>query len=202
MQKKIFAIIFILMFVSIFYAAKPPGVGKEKDAKIPPLVEDSQPSALNEPNETGGEEMLEEETTECYGDMDLSVDVDGKKIIAKVSGLENCEGKMNITEGSCEGQVICSFELSQDGCYFNIPSIGTHEYFACLDMNEDGKYTSDEVDYEKVVVTPYEEENKDDGFSWDILIPIGLFAFILFIIAFPFINETFKKKEKKRKKRK
>ncbi|MEM2948482.1 MAG: hypothetical protein QXD51_00050 [Candidatus Anstonellales archaeon] len=149
-------------------------------------------------------EQKEEQTTQCYGDMDLTIDVNNKKIVAKVSGLENCIGEINITEGSCEGKVACSFELSQGECYFNIPSIGTHEYFACLDMNEDGEYTSDETDYEKVVVAPYEEGDEDEGggFSWDIIIPIGLFAFILFIIAFPLLNETIKKKKSGKKRRK
>jgi hypothetical protein len=226
MRKKILLVLLMLLLLSVLCSAKPAAAGKQKNIKV----------EAPEKNETGcgyfldgvwyeyeccsdeecgeGSACIDHECVrlECSGDMNLNLRVEDGRIKAEVKGIENCEGKtVRIKDGSCEGHTVCSFVWNATECYFDIPKPGTYEYFACLDMNGDGNYSSDEVDKEELVVAPYIPENQTTGGgssgsgdggdeAWGFLIPIGLFFVILVLILTPWLHESMRETKKRKKK--
>lgn len=69
-------------------------------------------------------------------------------VSAAVTGLSNCDGRsVDFREGSCSGATITSCSLIASSCAtsFPKPAEGNHTYFACLDKNQDGSYSNDEM---------------------------------------------------------
>jgi hypothetical protein len=78
-------------------------------------------------------------------------------IFARVSGLQNCKGTAYIKDaGGCEsGKTIATCNISGSGCVavFDVPKEpGKHVYYACFDINSDGKYSEEEYDYAEFIV--------------------------------------------------
>lgn len=243
MNKKTIMVLFLLIiFLSSAYAAKPPThSGKDKDGGTLPGL-----PAQTDENKCGyllngvwykyeccideecgyGSTCIDHECVKivCAGDVNLNLEVVEGKIRAKVEGVQNCNGKtVRIKEWSCEGTTVCSFVWNETECYFEVPSIGVYEYFACLDTNGDGEYSSDEEDGEKIVVAPYtppanqtenqtsnetssgklvDVENEESPFG--VCVPIGLIIVIFVLILFPWVHETLnerKGREGRRKRR-
>ncbi|MEM7816390.1 MAG: hypothetical protein QXZ20_00585 [Candidatus Aenigmatarchaeota archaeon] len=87
----------------------------------------------------------------CIGNISLELKpeflIDSKKtytsslVVAKTSGLINCENKtIYIRRGSCNGIIECN--TTQDvPCSFYTPSGSkTYEYYACIDKNDDNDF--------------------------------------------------------------
>ncbi|GEM_PF-2402230 len=229
MQKKILVVLLMLLLLSASYPAKPES-NKQKNVKV---VEG--PKGQNE-SDCGyfldgvwhgyeccsdaecekGDVCIDHECVklECAGDVNLNLEVVEGKIRAEVKGIENCDGKtVRIRNGSCDGQEVCSFVWSAAECYFNVPPPGTYEYFACVDMNGNGEYSSDETDAEKLFVMLYGPENKttdknqtsagrqtdaeNEESPWEVCVPLGLFVVVLAIILLPWVHETWGERKKK-----
>jgi len=229
MQKKILVILLILVLLSVFYSAKP-DVDKRKNIKV-----QEEPKGENETgcgyflngtwheyeccNDTECEEGMvcidhECVEVECAGDVNLNLELNEGRIRAKVTGIKNCDEKtVTIRSGSCTGKVLCSFIWDVSECYFMIPQPGSYEYFACVDMNGDGKYSSDEMDAEKIVVMLYEPADKNQTYAWkqevkneespwEVCVPLGLFVLVLAFLLFPWVQETLESRKKRSRSRK
>jgi hypothetical protein len=81
----------------------------------------------------------------------------GDRVTAIIGGLSNCKGTAYLKDaGGCEnGKTIATCQISNSGCQldFTAPTQpGTYTYYACFDVNSDGKYSSGEYDSKTLTV--------------------------------------------------
>jgi len=89
----------------------------------------------------------------CKGDIKFSLTpistFTNMPIVASVLGLQNCSGKkVDIKLNNCDEKESCSCTIQDSLCLCNFASPSTegkYSVFACIDKNDDGKYTSGEM---------------------------------------------------------
>jgi hypothetical protein len=79
------------------------------------------------------------------------------RVTAIIGGLSNCKGTAYLKDADgCEnGKTIATCQVSNSGCQldFTAPAQpGTYTYYACFDINSDGKYSSGEYDSKTLTV--------------------------------------------------
>lgn len=121
----------------------------------------------------------------CSGTVSLNLEEHGNTSTAQVSGLSDCDEKTAYLKmESCSGSVIDSCSVSETGCWIPFPTPitpGNYTYFACVDMDGDEEFASDES--ASSILRVSEEEEETAGFTLDLNIIILIVAVVALVAS-------------------
>lgn len=124
----------------------------------------------------------------CSGSVGLSLERHGNTSTGQISGLSGCDGKTAyLRQDSCNGSAAGECPVSGTGCWvsFTTPaSVGNYTYFACVDMDENGEFTSGETASSVLEVPPPEEKGPLAFIDLNIIILIVAVVVLIAAIAF------------------
>lgn len=125
----------------------------------------------------------------CSGTISLILEKHGNMSTAKISGLSNCNNKTAyLKRESCSGSIVETCSVSGAGCWisFSTPTAtGNYTYFACVDMDESGNFTSGESTSSVLRVSP--EKKVSEGVpsvDWNMIILIIAIVALVASVAF------------------
>lgn len=142
-------------------------------------------------------------TKTCSGSVEFSISKIGETLNATISGLNNCESKVvTISEDSCENDAIISCDVASSGCsvIFSSPSEGQHNYFACIDLNNDTVIESSEQNSHLVVIQQEQGiKNEPENPEFNILLIIVPAIIAVIVLVFLLFRKKDKYEELKEK---
>jgi len=123
----------------------------------------------------------------CSGTVSLVLEEHGNTSTAKISGLSDCDDKTAYLKiESCSGSTVDTCFVSGTGCWisFSTPlAAGNYTYFACVDMDGNGEFTSDESTSSVLMVS---EEEEAAGFAVDLNTIILIIAIVALVASVAF----------------
>jgi len=148
----------------------------------------------------------------CRGIIFLSIQQDNDASAVSISGLADCDDKtVYIREDSCDNGTIASCNVIGLGCSatFPSPSEGEHQYYACIDINNDNVFENSEQSQVVLVQAQQQteviQEKPQEGFNYlYLIIPaiLILSGIVVYFLIFRKRKDEYEKlKEKWRKKK-
>ena len=130
----------------------------------------------------------------CRGNISLSLEYLDGKLKATSSGLMDCDNKtVYIKKGSCDNETVISCDVAGSGCeeYFQ-SALGEHEYYACIDIDENGIFDISEQTYDIISVQQQAEVTREPASEFNYLflvIPVVIIIVVAIVVYFLVIRK-------------